>query len=106
MIPLTFPSHVASPTMAETEGLLTELGARVEMQEGLIHDHTIRLDKLLPALFKRILEHEQERVAMTFRVIWRLVLALKSWAEERRAQLDLAKIVDSMRRGQEAKGDM
>nr|GEY70019.1 hypothetical protein [Tanacetum cinerariifolium] len=40
MIPLTVPSPVASPAMAETEGFLTELGAWVEMQEGLIHDHT------------------------------------------------------------------
>ncbi|GJT68737.1 hypothetical protein Tco_1020217 [Tanacetum coccineum] len=41
MIPLTVPSPVASPTMAEAEGFLTELGARVEMQGGLIHDHKI-----------------------------------------------------------------
>ncbi|GJY22552.1 hypothetical protein Tco_0396210 [Tanacetum coccineum] len=68
MIPLTVPSLVASPATAETEGFLTELGARVEMQGGLIHDHTI--------------------------------------AEERRARLDLAEIVDSMRRGQEPKGDV
>ncbi|GJY77225.1 retrovirus-related pol polyprotein from transposon TNT 1-94 [Tanacetum coccineum] len=31
MVPLTAPSPVASPTMAETEGFLTELGAQVEM---------------------------------------------------------------------------
>ncbi|GJV58027.1 hypothetical protein Tco_1459032 [Tanacetum coccineum] len=29
-----------SPAMAEAEGFLTELGARVKMQGGLIHDHT------------------------------------------------------------------
>nr|GEY62110.1 hypothetical protein [Tanacetum cinerariifolium] len=68
MAPLSVPSPVASPTMAETEGFLTELGARVEMQGGLIHDHTI--------------------------------------AEERPTRLDLAEIVDSMRRGQEPKGDV
>ncbi|GKG27231.1 hypothetical protein Tco_0402934, partial [Tanacetum coccineum] len=40
MIPLTVPSLVASPTTVETKGFLTELGARVEMHKGLIHDHT------------------------------------------------------------------
>ncbi|GJU13642.1 hypothetical protein Tco_1136038 [Tanacetum coccineum] len=96
--------------------------------EGLIRDHTVRLGELSLALFERSLEHEQERVAKTFRAIWRPVLALESWAvqtdaqraalwyaisdtqienqelrlqiaEERRARLDLAEIVDSMRRG-------
>ncbi|GKD35397.1 hypothetical protein Tco_1250906, partial [Tanacetum coccineum] len=43
MIPLTIPSLVASPAMAEAEGFLTELGAEVEMQGGLIHDQTVRL---------------------------------------------------------------
>ncbi|GJW51159.1 putative reverse transcriptase domain-containing protein [Tanacetum coccineum] len=162
MIPLTIPSPVASPATAEAEGFLTELGARVEMQGGLIHDHTVRLGELSPALFERYdrdigelftrsgavrdeifsqryrfrsLEHEQERVAVTFGAIWRPVLALESWAgqtdaqraalwhaisdtqmenqelrlqiaEERRARLDLAEIVDSMRRGQEPRGDV
>ncbi|GKD90730.1 hypothetical protein Tco_1366237 [Tanacetum coccineum] len=82
MIPLTVSSPVASPATAEIEGFLTELGAQVEMQEGLIHDHTVRLGELSPVLFKRSLEHEQERVAMTFGVIWRPVLALESWASQ------------------------
>ncbi|GKF07203.1 hypothetical protein Tco_0041427 [Tanacetum coccineum] len=75
------------------------------------------------------LEYEHERVAMTFGAIWRPVLALKAWAgqtdsqraalwhaisdvqgenrdlrlqlaKERRARLELAKVVDGMRRGQ------
>ncbi|GKD16646.1 hypothetical protein Tco_1205804 [Tanacetum coccineum] len=53
MIPLTVPSPVASLATAETEGFLTELGARVEMQGGLIRDHSIRLEELSPALFER-----------------------------------------------------
>ncbi|GJW79385.1 hypothetical protein Tco_0141067 [Tanacetum coccineum] len=129
---------------------------------GLICDHTIRLEELLPALFERYdrdirelftrsgvirdeifsqryqfrsLEHEQERVAVTFGAIWRPILVLESWAgqtdtqraslwhaisdmqgenwelrlqlaEERRAQLELAEIVDSMRREQEPRGDV
>ncbi|GJY33216.1 hypothetical protein Tco_0417685 [Tanacetum coccineum] len=127
MIPLTIPSFVALPATAETEGFLTELGARVDMQGGLIRDHT--------RYRFRSLEHEQERVALTFGAIWRPVLALKSWAgqtdaqrealwhaisdtqgenqelrlqlvEERRARLELAEIVDSMKRGKEPRGDV
>ncbi|GKC65021.1 hypothetical protein Tco_1097619 [Tanacetum coccineum] len=74
------------------------------------------------------LEYKQERVAMTFRAIWRPVLALEAWAgqtdaqraamwhaisdvqgenrdsrlqlaEERRARLELTQVVDGMRRG-------
>ncbi|GKG52872.1 hypothetical protein Tco_0549984, partial [Tanacetum coccineum] len=41
MIPLTILSPVASPATAEAEGFLTKLGAQVEMQGGLIHDHTV-----------------------------------------------------------------
>ncbi|GKD85262.1 hypothetical protein Tco_1356416, partial [Tanacetum coccineum] len=105
MIPLTVPSPVASPAMAEAEGFLTELGAWGSC------------------------------LLVTFGAIWRPLLALKSWAgqtdaqraaqsyaisdtqmenqelrlqivEERCARLDLAKIVDSMRRGQEPRGDV
>ncbi|GJT18047.1 hypothetical protein Tco_0876753 [Tanacetum coccineum] len=50
MIPLTVPSPAASPAMTETKGFLTELEARVKIQEGLIHDHTVRLEELSPAL--------------------------------------------------------
>nr|GEV68282.1 hypothetical protein [Tanacetum cinerariifolium] len=53
MISLTVPSSVASPTTAEAEGFLTELGAQVEMQGGLFRDHTVRLGELSPALFDR-----------------------------------------------------
>nr|GEX87835.1 hypothetical protein [Tanacetum cinerariifolium]GFC82437.1 hypothetical protein [Tanacetum cinerariifolium] len=73
------------------------------------------------------LEHEPERVAVSFGAIWRPLLALDSWAavwhaisdtqmenrelrlqitEERRARLDLAEIVDSMRRGHKPRGDV
>ncbi|GJR10638.1 hypothetical protein Tco_0793290 [Tanacetum coccineum] len=120
MIPLTVPSPVASPATAETEGFLTELGAQVEMQGGLIRDHAVRLEELSLALFERYdrdigelftrsravrdeifsqryqfrsLEYEHERVAGENRDL-RLQLG-----EERRAQLELAEVVDSMRRG-------
>ncbi|GKE65073.1 hypothetical protein Tco_1519234, partial [Tanacetum coccineum] len=72
MILLTVPSPVATPATVETEGFLTELGAQVEMQRGLIRDHGG--------------ENQELRLQL---------------AEERRARLELAKIIDSMRRGQE-----
>ncbi|GJS30206.1 hypothetical protein Tco_0490826 [Tanacetum coccineum] len=80
MIPLTVPSPVATPSTTETEGFLTELGAQVQMQRGLISDHAVQLEELSPALFKRSLDYEQERVAVTFGAIWIPVLALESWA--------------------------
>ncbi|GJY23708.1 hypothetical protein Tco_0397366 [Tanacetum coccineum] len=58
MIPLPVPLLVASPIMAEAEGFLTELS----------------------------LEHEHERVAVNFRVIWRPVLSMESWASQTDAQ--------------------
>nr|GEZ86406.1 hypothetical protein [Tanacetum cinerariifolium] len=106
MISLTIPSSVATPATAKTEGFLTELGAQVKIQEGLIHDYTIRLGEISIALFERYgrdigklftrsgaardeifsqryrfrsLEHEQERTAVTFGALWRLVLALEAW---------------------------
>ncbi|GJS30205.1 hypothetical protein Tco_0490825 [Tanacetum coccineum] len=151
----------ATPATAKTGGFLTELGAQVEMHEGLIRDHAVRLEDLSPALFERYdrdieelftrsgavrdeifsqryrfrsLAYEQERVVVTFGVIWRPVLALESWAgqtdaqrvalwhaisnmqgenqdlrlelpEERRARLELVEVVDSMRRRQEPRED-
>ncbi|GKF71495.1 hypothetical protein Tco_0207609, partial [Tanacetum coccineum] len=52
MISLTVPSPVATPATAETKGFLTELGAQVKMQRGLICDHAVRLEELSPALFE------------------------------------------------------
>ncbi|GJS83402.1 hypothetical protein Tco_0749943 [Tanacetum coccineum] len=136
MIPLTVPSPVAAPATAKTEGFLTELGAQVEMQGRLIRDHAAVKDEIFSQIYQfRSLEHEQERAAVTFGVLWRPLLALESWAgqtdaqraalwhaisdtqgenrelrlqlaEERRARLELAEIVDNMRRGQEPRGDV
>ncbi|GKC60920.1 hypothetical protein Tco_1088518 [Tanacetum coccineum] len=109
MILLTVPSPLTTLATTETEGFLTELGAQVEIQRGLIRDHAVRLEEPSTALFKRSLEHEQERVVVTFGALWRpgenreLRLHL---AEERRARLKLVEIVDSIRRGQEPRGDV
>ncbi|GJU21559.1 hypothetical protein Tco_1154901 [Tanacetum coccineum] len=53
MISMIVPLPVATPTAAETEGFLTELGAQVDMQGGLICDHAVRLEELSPTLFER-----------------------------------------------------
>ncbi|GJV95783.1 hypothetical protein Tco_1547360 [Tanacetum coccineum] len=101
---------------------------------GLISDHAVRLEELSSAMFERYdrdigelftrsrvvreeifsqryrfrsMEYEQERVAVTFKEIWRpgdnrdLRLQL---AEERCARLELAEVVNGMRRGQEPRG--
>ncbi|GJV31198.1 hypothetical protein Tco_1391598 [Tanacetum coccineum] len=124
MVPLTALSPVASPATAETDGFLTELGAQV----GAVKDEIFSQRYWFWSL-----EYEQERVAVTFGAIWRPVLALESWSgqtdaqiaamwhaisdmqgenwdlrlqlvEERRARLELAEVVNSMRRGQEPRG--
>ncbi|GJX05094.1 hypothetical protein Tco_0191010 [Tanacetum coccineum] len=108
--PVTSPatsSPVASPAIVEAESFMADLGALVEFQGRLIHDHVVCLDALPPTLFEtyerdfrelytrsrairdeifsqryrlRSLEREQERTVVTFGAIWRPVLALESWA--------------------------
>ncbi|GKD50755.1 hypothetical protein Tco_1279731 [Tanacetum coccineum] len=102
MIPLTIPSPVATPATAKTKGFLTKLGAQV----GAV------MDEIFSRRYRfRSLEYEHERVAVTFGAIWRPVLAVEreprlrlQLAEERRARLELAEVVDSIRRGQEPRG--
>ncbi|GKB27968.1 hypothetical protein Tco_0867369 [Tanacetum coccineum] len=83
MIPLTVPSPVATHATAETKGFLTELGAQVEMQEGLISDHAVRLKELSPALFEK---YDRDIGELFTRAIWRPVLALEAWASQTDAQ--------------------
>ncbi|GJZ49796.1 hypothetical protein Tco_0603986, partial [Tanacetum coccineum] len=104
MIPLTVPSPVASPATAETEGFLTELGARVEMQGGLICDHTVRLGELSPALFERY-DRDIRELFTSDTQMENQELRLQI-AKERRARLDLSEVVNSMRRGQDPRGDV
>ncbi|GJX59917.1 hypothetical protein Tco_0291307 [Tanacetum coccineum] len=106
-------SLVASPfttpatTIAVDEDEFLDVGAQLKIHGSILHDHTQRLDALLPALFKgydmdfrelytrsrevrdeifsqcyrlRSLEQEQERATMTFGALWRPVLALEAWA--------------------------
>ncbi|GJY21628.1 hypothetical protein Tco_0394194 [Tanacetum coccineum] len=91
MVPLTAPSPVASPATAETKGFLTELGPQVQMQEGLIGDHAVRLEELSPALFESDIQGENQDLRLQL-------------IEERYARLELDEVVDSMRIGQEPRG--
>ncbi|GKC39650.1 hypothetical protein Tco_1052034 [Tanacetum coccineum] len=91
MIPLTVPSLVATPAAVETEGFLTELGAQVEMQGGLIRDHAVRLEELSPALFKRYDRDIGELLTRSGAVrdeifSQRPVLALEAWTGQTGAQ--------------------
>ncbi|GJY03685.1 hypothetical protein Tco_0369625 [Tanacetum coccineum] len=128
MIPLTVPSPVTTPATTETEGFLTELGAQVEMQRGLIHDHAVWLEELTPALFERYDRDIGELFTRSGAVrdeisprgqtdaqraaLWHVISDVQGenqdlWlhlAEEKHARLELAKVVDGMRRGQEPKG--
>ncbi|GKC99398.1 hypothetical protein Tco_1169673 [Tanacetum coccineum] len=98
MIPLTVPLPIASPATAEAEGFLTELGAQVEMQRGLIHDHTRpvlaleswagQTDAQRAALWYAISDTQMENRELRLQI-----------TEERRVRLDLAEIIDGMRRG-------
>ncbi|GJU26259.1 hypothetical protein Tco_1164880 [Tanacetum coccineum] len=104
---LTVPSPVATPAALKTKGFLTELGAQVKMQGGLIHDHAVRLEEISHALFERSdgctesssVWHAISDMQGENQDLWLLL------AEERRARLELAEVVDGIRRGQEPRGD-
>ncbi|GKC62753.1 hypothetical protein Tco_1095351 [Tanacetum coccineum] len=136
MIPLTVPSPVATPAAVETEGFLTELGDQRydrDIGELFTRSRAVREEIFSQRYRFRSLEYEQERVVVTFRAIWRPVLAFEAWlgqtdaqrvalwhaisdvlgenrdlwlqlTEKRRARLELAEVVDGMRRGQEPRG--
>ncbi|GJT25823.1 hypothetical protein Tco_0895760 [Tanacetum coccineum] len=116
---LIVPSLVASPAMAETEIFLTELGAQVEIQEGLIHDHIVRLgsfiltfcferyDRDIGEFFTSPGVHRQVSLDTHKSALWHAIsdTAMENWGvalqitEERHARLGfLAEFVASMRR--------
>ncbi|GJZ45592.1 hypothetical protein Tco_0593188 [Tanacetum coccineum] len=106
MIPLAVPSPIATPVMTKTEGFLTELYDR-DIGELFTRSGMVK-DEIFSQRYQfRSLEHEKERVAVTFGALWRPVeLQLQLTTEERSARLELAEIVDSMRRRQEPRGDV
>ncbi|GKA02091.1 hypothetical protein Tco_0674756 [Tanacetum coccineum] len=101
MIPLTVPSPVATPAMVKTEGFLTEYDK--DIGELFTRSGAVREDIFSQRYRFKSLEYEQERVAVTFGAIWRPDLRLQL-AEERRARLELAEVVDGMRRRKEPRG--
>nr|GEU35614.1 DNA-directed DNA polymerase [Tanacetum cinerariifolium] len=105
--PIASPMATLTATILVDEDQFIEVGAQLELYMGILQDHTQRLDAMPPTLFAKIdrdvrelytrsgvvrdeifsqiyqfrsLEHEQERTAVTFVALWRLVLALKAWA--------------------------
>ncbi|GJX71990.1 hypothetical protein Tco_0309161 [Tanacetum coccineum] len=107
MIPLTVPSPVATPATAETKGFLTKLYDK-DIEDLFIRSGAVRDEIFSQRNRFRSLEYENERVTVTFGAIWipgenrDLQLQL---AEERRARLKLSEVVNSMRRGQEPRGE-
>ncbi|GJX99774.1 hypothetical protein Tco_0356793 [Tanacetum coccineum] len=93
MIPLTVPSPVASLTTAETEGFLTgydrDIG-ELFTRPVLAWSRGRSTDAQRAALWHAISDTQMENQELRLQI-----------AEKRRAQLDLAEIVDSIRRGQE-----
>ncbi|GKC65697.1 hypothetical protein Tco_1098295 [Tanacetum coccineum] len=100
-------------TISVDEDQFLEVGAQLELHRSILYDHTQHLDVLPPTLIAdidkdvrelytrpgvgrdeifsqryrfRSLEREQERVAVTFRSLWRPVLALEAWAGQTDAQ--------------------
>ncbi|GJX35976.1 hypothetical protein Tco_0247533 [Tanacetum coccineum] len=89
----------ATPATAKTEGFLTELGAQVEMQGGLIllalESWASQTDAQRVALWHAISDAQGENRELRLQL-----------ADERCAWLELAEIVNSIRRGQEPRGDV
>ncbi|GKE38410.1 hypothetical protein Tco_1461815 [Tanacetum coccineum] len=133
MVPLIMPSPIATPATVKTEGFMTELGAQVEIQGGLIHDHAVRLEELSPALFERYNRDIRELFTRSGAVrddifsqryrsrsqtdaqrvaLWYAISDVQGenrdlrlqLVEERRARLEFTEVVDGMRRGQEPRG--
>ncbi|GJX64186.1 hypothetical protein Tco_0298529 [Tanacetum coccineum] len=116
-IPSLIASPVATltTTILVDEDQFIEIGAQLELYGGILQDHTQRLDTMPPTLFAEIdrdvrdlytrsravrdeifsqryrlrsLEHEQERTAITFGALWRLLLALEAWHGRQAAMQD------------------
>ncbi|GJT44620.1 hypothetical protein Tco_0953335 [Tanacetum coccineum] len=85
LISLTVPSPIASlvatptATIPVDEDQFTEIDR--DVRELYTRSWAVR-DEIFSQRYRlRSLEHEQERTAMTFGALWRLVLAFEAWAE-------------------------
>ncbi|GKA60930.1 hypothetical protein Tco_0760337 [Tanacetum coccineum] len=111
MIPLTVPSPVATPAADETEGFLTELGAQVEMYDRDIGELFTRSGAVREEIFSQRYRFRSQTDAQRA-ALWHAISDVQGenqdlWlqlAEERRARLELAEVVNGMRRGQEPRG--
>ncbi|GJZ64999.1 hypothetical protein Tco_0621695 [Tanacetum coccineum] len=97
---LSYFGPIDSPIRLEAERIFDELESQVKMHVRIEHDRTVRLGELSLVLFERsALWHAISNTQMENQEL-RLQIT-----KERHARLDLAEIVDSMRRGQEPRGD-
>ncbi|GJU86887.1 hypothetical protein Tco_1294433 [Tanacetum coccineum] len=109
VVPSPIASLVATltATISVDKDQFLEVGAQLELHRIILYNHTQCLDALPPTLFVdinkdvrelytrsgvvrdeifsqryrfRSLEREQERTVVTFRALWRPVLALEAWA--------------------------
>ncbi|GKB65398.1 hypothetical protein Tco_0921584, partial [Tanacetum coccineum] len=82
--PISSPVATPTATISVDEDQFLEVGAQLELHGSIFYDHTQRLDVLPPTLFADIdrdeFGAEQERATVTFRALWRPVLALEEWA--------------------------
>ncbi|GJT42904.1 hypothetical protein Tco_0951619 [Tanacetum coccineum] len=106
MIPLTVPSLVASPAMTETKGFLTEYDRDIGelfTRSGVVEDEIFsqryrfrsQTDAHITALWHAISDTQRKNQELRLQI-----------AEKRRARMDLAGIIDSIRIGQEPRGDV
>ncbi|GKF91857.1 hypothetical protein Tco_0275558, partial [Tanacetum coccineum] len=111
--PVASPATTSAATIVVDEDEFLDVGVQIKLHGSILHDHTQCLDALPPDLFEgydldlrelytrsravkdeifsqryrlRSLEQEQERATVTFFALWRLVLALESWAGHADAQ--------------------
>ncbi|GJS35477.1 hypothetical protein Tco_0533859 [Tanacetum coccineum] len=105
--PIASPMATPTATILVDKDQFIKVGAQLELHGSILHDHTQCLDALQPTLVAAIdkdvremytrsgvvrdeifsqryrfrsLEREQERTVVTFRALWRPVLALEAWA--------------------------
>nr|GEX66983.1 hypothetical protein [Tanacetum cinerariifolium] len=123
-LPIALPMATLTTTISVYGDQFLEVGAQLELHESILHDHTKRLDALLPTLVMDIdsdvrelytrsgavkdeifsqryrfssLERERERATVTFETLWRPVLALEAWVghvDTRMADMSLARYDD------------
>ncbi|GJY31296.1 hypothetical protein Tco_0414791 [Tanacetum coccineum] len=85
IVPSLVPSLVTTPaaTIAVDEDEFLKVGAQLQLNGSILHDHTLRLDALPPTLIKGFGWDITELVDSA---LWQPVLALEAWARQSDAQ--------------------